>query len=235
MTQGQTNNYPQNNFTSIYSGTGTQGSIYGQVNQVLKTGTGPITTAYGMVSDVENQNATGTITNAYGFYAMTPNRTGAITNSYAFYQDDPASMNYFGGTVGIGTLLPGAALDIVNTTAPASGVSPLGFRAQNIVTQGQTNNFPQNNFSSIYSGTGTQGSIYGQVNQILNTNTGSITNAYGLVSDVQNQNAGGAITNAYAFYAETPVRTGTITNSYAFYQDDPASSTILAAAWGSAR
>jgi hypothetical protein len=41
-----------------------------------------------------------------------------------------------------------------------------------------------------------------------------------VLSSVQNNNATGAIDNAYAFVAQAPVTTGPITNSYAFYAED---------------
>jgi hypothetical protein len=220
ITVGQTNNFPQNSFSSVYSGSGTQGYIYGLVNSIKKTGTGPLSNAYGVLSSVQNNNATGAIGNAYAFVAQAPVTTGPITNSYAFYAEDPNSINYFAGKVGIGTNTPQAGLDIANTSAPASGQSPNGFRAVGNITVGQTNNFPQNSFSSVYSGSGTQGYVFGLVNNVQKTGTGPITNAYGVLSSVQNNNATGAIDNAYAFVAQAPVTTGPITNSYAFYAED---------------
>jgi hypothetical protein len=128
-----------------------------------------------------------------------------------------------GSNIGLGTASPGATLDIYASSTPGSGVTPLAFRALNVVNDAQTNNYPQTNFSSAYTGTGAQGYIYGEVNDVENWGVGTISNAYGAVSQVQNLNASGAITNAYAFFAQTPVRTGPITNSYAFYADDSAS------------
>ena len=80
-------------------------------------GAGVVTKAYGvLVDDIQNQS--GVITDTYGLY-IGDQTLGAQTNTpYALYSADPGARTYFAGNVGIGTAVPGAALDVsgMNTT-----------------------------------------------------------------------------------------------------------------------
>lgn len=88
---------------SFHNGTGTVTSGVGGFFQVTKASTGVITTAYGVRSQVLNNNATNAIGTGYGFYVDTPVTTGAITTYYGLFINTPA------GTTNYGMAIQGAA------------------------------------------------------------------------------------------------------------------------------
>jgi hypothetical protein len=94
--------------------TGTVSQIGGGFANARKDNTGAVTDLYGFWARVDNNNATGAVTNAYGLYIEDSIETGTITNDYGIYQVDTGARNYFGGTVGIGTITQNAKLHIVD-------------------------------------------------------------------------------------------------------------------------
>jgi hypothetical protein len=72
---------------------------------------GVLSNAYGEQINFQAPTGTATITNAYGLYIKP---VTLATNNYAIYSG--GGINYFGGNVGIGTTVPGAALDINSTS-----------------------------------------------------------------------------------------------------------------------
>lgn len=102
--------------------TATVTNVYGANNLVYNVGTGTITNAIGTQSIVQNLNASGIITNLYCVSVSIGFNNGTITNTYgiyvgditagaqtntpySFYASDPGALNYFGGTVVLGSLL----------------------------------------------------------------------------------------------------------------------------------
>lgn len=100
-------------------------NAYGiRVNSINPT-SGSLTTAYGMY--VGNLNAT----NSYGLYLAGT----AGTNRYGIYQTDNSTINYFNGSIGIGTTAPGAKLQIDTGAAATKGLIVKGFTAQSVNLQ----------------------------------------------------------------------------------------------------
>jgi hypothetical protein len=64
---------------------------------------GVVTNAFGLWGYVQNANANGTITNAYGCYIDNSQTTGTITNRWGFYQVGASARNYFAGRTLMGT------------------------------------------------------------------------------------------------------------------------------------
>jgi uncharacterized delta-60 repeat protein len=86
--------------------------VYGLTSTPIKTGTGNLTTAIAMYSRIDNLNATGTISNAYGLFIAPSTKTGAITNEWGLYQEDNSINNYFAGRLGVGTNSPASVLHV---------------------------------------------------------------------------------------------------------------------------
>ena len=124
------------------------------MNNVQKIGTGPISNAYGVLSSVQNNNATGAITNAYAFVAQTPVTTGSITNSYGFYAEDPNSTNFFAGKVGIGTTTPSEILEVAGGNLKISGAGNSLIFSDGTVMSSAVNATPHNTPSTIVSRNG---------------------------------------------------------------------------------
>ena len=125
--------------TAVNSSTGTVTSAYGSYGYAENTGTGTMTNAYGawgwarnsstgtlnnatgVYAQISNNNASSTISNAYGFYYVGVNNGtitnsfdiylnnggGTITNNYGIYQADTGT-NYLAGSLGVG-LIPTTA------------------------------------------------------------------------------------------------------------------------------
>jgi hypothetical protein len=89
-----------------HEGTGTLTDNVGVKAESVKASTGPVTNLYGVHAHVQNNNATGAVTNGYGVYIADSIETGAITNDYGVYQVDTGAMNYFGGSIGINVTAP---------------------------------------------------------------------------------------------------------------------------------
>lgn len=88
-------------FKAENTGAGAVTDMVGVGSYITKVGTGNTTNAYGLVTRIENGNATGTITNAYGLYIDNSIETGTITNDYGVYQVDPGAQNQFFGAVNV--------------------------------------------------------------------------------------------------------------------------------------
>ncbi len=76
------------------------------------------------------------------------------------------------------------------------------------------------NFTAANYGTGSAGIIYGLSGATVNNNTGSITTAGGGAFQIQNNNAGGTITNAIGMGILDLANSGTITNTYGVHVGD---------------
>ena len=92
--------------------TGTVSNMYGARAIPQLTGAGTVTNMYGLYARVDNANAGGTITTAFGVYIATPTTTGPITTNYGLYQQDATADNYFAGYVGIGVANPAQKLEV---------------------------------------------------------------------------------------------------------------------------
>ena len=82
-----------------HNGTGTLTFLHGELIDIRKQNTGPVTNAYGVYIDIKNENATNAITNAFGLYVAGFTATGAITNRYGIYQAGASETNYFAGPI----------------------------------------------------------------------------------------------------------------------------------------
>jgi hypothetical protein len=78
----------------------TLANLYGIVTNPANDNTGSVTNAYGLLTQISNLVAGGTITNAYGVYLKSPANSGTITHTYALVTEPSA------GNVGIGTTTP---------------------------------------------------------------------------------------------------------------------------------
>jgi parallel beta-helix repeat protein len=88
-----------NGIVEINSNGGNVGSLQ-SLNLRNFVGGGTVTNQYGInISALENNG--GTLTNRYGMYIATP--VGAATNDYGIYQAGSGQINYFAGTVRVGT------------------------------------------------------------------------------------------------------------------------------------
>ena len=109
-----------NRLRSVYSGASNSGSgtvadATGGQFEVFSAGTGSISRAYGIFTDIVNSS--GAIGTGYGVYV------GPVqaTNKYSVYASDVSAWSYFAGAVGIGTSLPQAALDVNGAIKIGSG------------------------------------------------------------------------------------------------------------------
>jgi hypothetical protein len=116
---------------------GTVSNVYAQSVGVTNQ-TGSISSAQAL-SVTMNNGSSGNIQNAYGMYVYGPGNYGGgtITNWYGLYLQPSSAaginygvfaagnlLNYFGGTVGIGTTLPNAALDVATTGTSSALIVP---------------------------------------------------------------------------------------------------------------
>ena len=157
-------------------GTGTLLAGYGGYGEVVNDSTGTISNAYGLYAYLQN-SSTGTISNGYGLYVDAPtnatsgtfsNYTGvyignrsAMTGAYGLYS--AGGKNYFGGNVGIGTLTPGATLEVNGTAKFDSTVS---FAAGQTFT-GNGSGLTSLNASDLISGTVPSGRLAGTYSNTL--------------------------------------------------------------------
>jgi hypothetical protein len=110
---------------------------------VYNTAAGTVTNGIAANLVLQNLNASGVITNAYGAKVSLGFNSGTITNTYGvyvsgmaigtqtntpydIYAGDSGAYNYFGGNVGIGTANPGALLDIERTANDGGTILQLG-------------------------------------------------------------------------------------------------------------
>lgn len=116
----------QNN-SAQNTGGGVITTLTGITGTIANTGTSAITTANAFNAVVANTGIAGTIhhyrvsdiTNTtsisgvtYGFYCGDITAGTQTGGAFSFYASDPNSLNYFAGNVGIGTLSPGARLQV---------------------------------------------------------------------------------------------------------------------------
>ncbi|MDR7694772.1 hypothetical protein D1000_07545 [Riemerella anatipestifer] len=108
-------------------------NAFGVRSNLKILGSGNITNLYGYSPTFEsNSSFTGTITNYYDFYGADVPNSINITNRYGVFIPGSNKVNYFAGSVGIGTAeKPVALLDVVaggrgTYIGIGSGVSPYG-------------------------------------------------------------------------------------------------------------
>lgn len=102
----------RNTSSGTVNGTPTQGGAYGVNSRVLNLSTGSITNAFTYYASIQNSNASGVITNAYGLYIDNYVRTGTISHAYGIYQVEAADTNYLNGLTGIGDNTPAYQLTV---------------------------------------------------------------------------------------------------------------------------
>jgi hypothetical protein len=119
-------------FTTSSSNTATVSNAYGIDSLLYNVGAGTITTGAAENLTIQNLNASGVISNAYGSKAAIAFNLGTITNTYgyyvgdittgtqtntpySFYASDSGANNYFAGKVGIGTTSPWRTLSVTGT------------------------------------------------------------------------------------------------------------------------
>jgi hypothetical protein len=110
--------------TTTSHATGTVASALGVSGDVEKTGVGNLTNAYGLAGIVNANNASGTITNAYGLFLGTPTRTGTVTNDYGVYQEYASAKNLFAGSTTFSGLAGlGSGCPTINNSGTLTGVT----------------------------------------------------------------------------------------------------------------
>lgn len=141
---------------SVTDGRGVDGLLYNQA-------AGTIASGAGVRSTIQNLNASGIITNAYGYHISVGFNIGTITNTYgfyvadittgtqpnqayAFYNSDANARSYFAGNSGFGTITaPTTAIDssgpirarpFTVATLPSASVSGIG--SETYVTDANT-------------------------------------------------------------------------------------------------
>ncbi len=134
---------------------GTITTAYGVDGVVTSAGTGTITSARALNAVISAGSGT-TITNAYGVYIDAMTRTGAITNSYGVYVADTIANNYFGGSVGIGSVSPSEKLTIRQDNASnLLGVYDGANNTTLAVNDGGQTTFKPAAFDTVYTFDGT--------------------------------------------------------------------------------
>jgi hypothetical protein len=110
------------------TGTATLGAAAGVLGGALNTAGGIVTSAYGLSGLIQNTGA-GSITTAYTLFANSPTvsagsigtadgifigpqKVSGVTTGYGVYQAGASDLNYFAGSVGIGTANPTNKLQI---------------------------------------------------------------------------------------------------------------------------
>jgi len=133
-------------------GSGNVTGAAGMVGLVENLGKGTITNAYGTYLYPPRAAAGSPITNSYGIYISGQKATG-VTSGYGIYATGPSDINYLAGSVGIGTAIPAALLE-VNGKARFDG--PVTFAAAQtfpIPNGGVTNAMLANSSLKIMPGT----------------------------------------------------------------------------------
>ncbi|MCB0378335.1 MAG: hypothetical protein KDD33_07570, partial [Bdellovibrionales bacterium] len=102
------------------NGDGTLSAAYGVRGHAgtFTSGTGTVTNSYAGYFKVVNQ-APGTLTNGYGVYVG----DGQATNSFGIYQEGSDDVNYFQGSVGIGTTGPITPLSVGPSSLSLAGMA----------------------------------------------------------------------------------------------------------------
>lgn len=106
----------QGNITNVTGATFTTatGGSFGMVNQ----GTG--TTWKGIDISIINS---GTLTNTYGLYIGDVTSGTQTNQAFSIYSSDANAINYFGGKVGIGSLVPSEMLDVTGNAVISGNVT----------------------------------------------------------------------------------------------------------------
>lgn len=205
-------------------------------------GTGAIDSTVGLFVQALNQNALGAITDTYDIYIQSPIVTGTISNRYGVYQVSTASFNFFGGNTSIGTAtfsttiiarlerayvtntqaVYGTFCDVTNT--PAAGTGQINCAGRFTFRTAGAQAFTLLDFSTIgcwgeviHNGTNTVTTANGIRGFVNKATTGSITAAIAVRGIIDNNNGGGTITNAYVFFAQSPVVSGSFGAWYGVY------------------
>lgn len=121
-------------FNSVNKGTGSIGNMRGVVGFAINDSTGSIANAVGFLVGVQNNNASGVITAAYGIQINSIINAGTVTTTYglhigdlttgtqtntpfSIYSSDPGTFNYFAGNTGINETAPDAMLEVKASSA----------------------------------------------------------------------------------------------------------------------
>jgi hypothetical protein len=109
-------------------GSGNVSSMAAGMLYVANTGTGTVTSGYGLYVYTPAASLTNPITNYYGVYIGDAQKTG-ITNGYALYSSGASDKSYLAGTLGVG-VVPLAKLHSQATTEQLR----LGYDASNYLS-----------------------------------------------------------------------------------------------------
>ena len=86
----------------VNASTGAVANLYGFLAVPTNSGAGTVTNAYGLFVRIDNSNASGVITTAYGVFIPTPINSGTISTRYGIYQQDTAGSNVLGAPTTFG-------------------------------------------------------------------------------------------------------------------------------------
>jgi hypothetical protein len=146
----------QNSLVGLYSlpdslSSGSTTAMYGVLSTPYKTGTGRVVNMYGMFTSVNNNNASGVISNGYGLFIADSLETGVITNDYGLYQADASAHNYFAGNLGIGDTSPDEATLVIGS----AGAGNIFLSPDTIGSNSNALCWDNSGASTIYDCTGT--------------------------------------------------------------------------------
>jgi hypothetical protein len=230
-----------------HSGTSTCTEMIGGLIAVSKWNTGSVSTAYGMSVGVGNFNATGTITNAYGYYLQAFTMTGVITNAYGIKISNvsgAATINraietgtgdcLFGDDVAITGNLDVSGHSAFGASASVSATSVVYINETTTSTSATNsiNNIftvtPSAGNASAYKGisqyvktTGgytLTGSLQGTNYTVIHDGTATLSYLYGNILAVKNTNTG-TVNTIYSEYISSGNATagGSVGTSYSIY------------------
>lgn len=180
---------------------GTAGTVAGLVAG-SEVGSGTVTDQFGIkISDVAQTG--GSVVNRYGLHIGSFTGT-ATTNDFGIFQAGAIQKNYFSGSVGIGTTVPTAVLQLKAGTA-ASNTAPLIFTSGTLLTTPENGTLEYDGTNFYYT-TGDSRTTFGSGGGPTLSGITSISNAGGDITLAPMTSTGSVLVNSGT--ASTGVNSG---------------------------
>ena len=144
---------------AVNEGSGSVSGMTALLGGVENLGAGTVTNGIGLVLQPPVASAGSPLTNSYGIYINGQAVTG-VTNGYGIYSAGASDINSFAGSVGIGTAVPAAKLEVNGTAKFDGNVTVTGLTAGDCVQAG-TGGLLTTTGSACGSGGGGGGTITG--------------------------------------------------------------------------